>query len=48
MHRLSNHIGLVGSELALQRTTAMLGKVHGYVHFKTGLYRDEMQQPMTI
>src|SRR5271154_2786691 len=21
---------------------------HGYVYFKTGLYRDEMQQPMTI
>jgi hypothetical protein len=22
--------------------------VHGYVYFKTGLYRDELQQPMTI
>jgi len=25
-----------------------VGKAHGFVYFKTGLYRDELQQPMTI
>jgi len=24
-----------------------VGKAHGHAYFKTGLYRDEMQQPMT-
>ncbi len=37
-------MGLVCSELALQRITA----AGGYVYFKTGLYRDKMQQLMTI